>query len=187
MTYTSGSSTQIGVGLSVNGAAYSISGTHSYNASSSWSTGIARGPKASYLNVLAMNYSKEKMTEHCPDGNTTVYRRIIDTGIHSEPGNSNWNPYTLGASVLYQDGKAAWAAGSYHAVLLRRATFCVSKSFGYNYGVGVSIFGIGLNAQTNHSTSTQQCISEGTSSSITHRVWGSNHYIYNGPKRFFSY
>jgi hypothetical protein len=20
-----------------------------------------------------------------------------------------------------------------------------------------------------------------------HRVWGSNHYIYNGPKRFFSY
>jgi hypothetical protein len=186
MTYTRGSSTQIGVGLSVNGGAYSISGTHSYTASSSWSTGITRGPKASYLNVLAMNYSKEKMTEHCPDG-TTVYRRIIATGIHSEPSNSNWNPYTLGGSVLYQDGQAAWAAGSYRTKLNRRQTFCVNKSFGYDYGVGVSIFGIGLNAQTNHSTSTQQCITTGSSSSIVHRVWGSNHFIYNGPKRFFSY
>ena len=26
------------------------------------------------------------------------------------PGNSNWNPYTLGGSMLYQDGQAAWAA-----------------------------------------------------------------------------
>jgi hypothetical protein len=126
------------------------------------------------------------MTVTCPQG-TRVYRRIIARGIHSEPGNSNWNPYTLGASVLYQDGQAAWSVANYRTALQRQETTCVNKNAGYTYNTGVSIFGVGLTAQTNHSSSTEQCISTGSSSSIVHRVWGSNHYIYNGPKRFFSY
>lgn len=186
LTYTRGASTSVGVAVSVNGGEYTQSGTYTYTAGTGWSAGITRGPKASYLDVLALNYAKQKMTVTCPQG-TRVYRRIIARGIHSEPGNPNWNPYTLGASVLYQDGQAAWSVANYRNSLTRRETNCVNKNAGYTYSAGVSIFGVGLTAQTNHSTSTEQCITTGSSSSIIHRVWGSNHYIYNGPKRFFSY
>ena len=187
MTYTRSAQTSIGVAVSVNGGSYTLSGTYTYTASSSYSTGITRGPKAAYLNILALNYAKQKNTYVCSNGVQYTYRRIIPTGIHNENSNPNWNPYILGASVLSEDGYGPWSAASYRSTLARGQGMCVAKGTGYTYGAGVVIFGIALSADTNHDSSTEQCIHEGTSSSLTHRVWGSNHYVWNGPRRFFSY
>lgn len=187
LTYTKGAQTTIQVAVSVNGGDYGVSGSESLTAGSSFSNGISEGPKASYLDVLALNYSKEKRTWACSSGGAKIYRRIVATGIHSEPSNKAWDPFALGASVLYQDGKAAWQSAPYSSSLSPRTSDCVSKNKGYSYSDGVTIFGVSLSVTTNHSNSTAQCITEGKSTHITHYVWGSNHFIYNAPKRFFSY
>ena len=188
LTYSRGASNQIGIAVSVNGGAYKISGSASWTASQSFSTGIKAGPMKSYINVLALNYEKEKRTYACPfgGGHGTIYQ-IVPLRVHNDPGNANWDPYKLGPSVLSEDGLAKWQAGQYKSSLSANQTWCNTTGRSFSYGDGVTVYGVGISDTVQENTSSQQCIAEGSDRKITHRVWGSNAYIWSGPQRFFSY
>lgn len=189
LTYQTGATTTITIESSVNDGAWSASGNVTYTASSDFSTGITRGPKASYLNIIDLNYHMEKRTWKC-EGNGTVktwvHRKVVPAGVHTEPDNPDYDPYKLGPSVLYKDGYAMWDVGSYRSSLQRGQGICVSQNKAVGYGIGVTVFGLGLKTQSTHSRLLKQCLTAGHYS-IVHRVWGSNSYVWNSPRVFFSY
>ena len=189
LTYTRGSQTTYGVMESVDGGDYGFAYGSSWVSGTSWSTGITRGPKASYINVLAWNFEKVTETLKCPHGaGTHRYVKIVRTGIHKEPNNPNWDPYVLGPSILSQDGQAAYNDASHRSRLVHGQQWCLSQNKGISYKYGLSIFGIvSAFVETNHSQSAQQCIKEGSSTQITHHVWGSNDYVWNYPRVMRSY
>jgi hypothetical protein len=186
LTFTTGGSTSIEVAASYSGGAWSVSGSAKWTANQSFSTGITAGPMASYINVLALNYEKQKRNWACTSGIKGNEYEIVHLGVHSEPGNSNWNPYKLGPSVLSEDGPTAYKSAIYKSSLYPNQKICNTKGSSFSYGDGVTVYGIGLKTTVEETASTQQCITEGSSRKIVHHVWGGNNYIWNDPRRFFS-
>jgi hypothetical protein len=182
-TYTKSAQTSYSVMESVDGGDFGVSYTASYTSGKGWSTGIVKGPDASYLNVLATDWEKITKTLKCPHGaGTHTYVKIIRTGIHAEPTNANWNPYTLGPSILYQDGPTKWANARYRSRLDPGQQWCLDQNQGVHYKYGAKVFFVSISAETDHSTSAAQCIKEGNSTQRRHHVWGSNDFVWNYPK-----
>jgi hypothetical protein len=66
--------------------------------------------------------------------------------------------------------------------------WCLSQNKGVSYKAGLTVFGIvSAFVETNHTQSAQQCIKEGSSTNLTHHVWGSNDYVWNYPRVMRSY
>ena len=81
-TYTKTAQTTYSVMESVDGGDVGFSYNASFTSGVTWSTGITRGPKASYLNVLATNWQEVTETLKCAHGTTPhTYVKIIRNGI----------------------------------------------------------------------------------------------------------
>jgi hypothetical protein len=188
LTFTHGASTSIAVMLSVNGGDFKVSGSSKWTTSSSFSTGIIRGPKQSYINQLAMNYAKNARTYYCTNGGVQGYQdEIVHLSVHSEPSNPSWNPYRLGPSVTSEDGQAAFNNSRYPSALSPQQQWCNTSGVSYSYGTGATVFGIGIEVTNTEDSASQQCIKEGTNQYAIHYVMGDGAFIWQGPRRFFSY
>jgi hypothetical protein len=72
---------------------------------------------------------------------------------------------------------------------------CETTGHAVTYGAAAGVGGIGIKAETTHSTTVQQCIHAGSAvrdDALTgkhdgwHIIWGTNHILTHNPKTFYS-
>jgi hypothetical protein len=180
--YGHNGSTSIGVEVSADGDHFGVSGHHTWTNGSGvrWDWG-ERGQNDSRYAYLAFNYAKIKIRHGCYTNQGVEYEhwftweRREKGGLHNFSNSPN---YAYGSTNIYSqsDGpdnlhQIENQHPTYIAKLSRGTTFSYDWSTTQDFGLAVSIGGIGLDAETSLDTATEQEIIEHDSTRLIHKIW----------------
>lgn len=152
--------------------------------------GTQEGPYNSHQVVLSLAYDKDKNETVCLHGPITVWDSIQEAGIYN-PGHG-WVVIKDGKNVISSDGKAKYQwylrhHPSYVNVIKPNYTISIARNKALTYGVAAGLFGISIQATTQHSTSVAQSYKAGSSRARFHYVWGNDGSFTSDPKVVYSY
>jgi hypothetical protein len=110
---------------------------------------------------------------------------------NTRPGHG-WVVIKDGKNVISADGKGwyEWELRHhprYVNAVQRNFNFTITRNSAVTYGIAAGVFGIGIQAQTTHSTSVAQSYYAGTSRARFHYVWGNDAPYTSDPEVVYSY
>jgi hypothetical protein len=193
VSYTRGATSNIGSYVSMSLGPFTFNGYDQYSTSNSLTMGLpSNGAYNSHEMVISLAYQMARYVMYKIPGNVVCakWRQIDETGLY-DPGHG-WFLWKAGKNVINLDGKTRYRQERrqhprYIDGIKSGAGFTLSHGTGLTYSVGASVFGIGIQAQTNHSTMVAQGYTAGKSHSRTHYVWGNDGNLAANPEVEYSY
>jgi hypothetical protein len=193
VTYTRGAESSIGSYASVSGGPFNFSGYDSFSTSRSLTMGFpSNGSHNSHQMVVSLKYIKRRYIQRSIGSNAICYRwRQIDENGLYDPGHG-WTLFKKGKNVIKDDGKTRYRYivrhhPRYIDTIAPTGAFQLDSGLGYTYGGAADAFGVGIQAETTHSSDVAQAYAAGTSNFRRHHVWGSNGNLRDDPKIEYSY
>jgi len=204
VSYTQGGSSNIGSYIGWSGKDFDFSGYETFSTSRSISTGGKAGPFNSHQTAIKMKYKKLRLNETNLDNSNIICRwfaQIMENGLWDRGGQvikSGKNVYPghdgLRFCLAAKRNHPRWVAwwGNDQAFFYQ-----LDSGKGVTYGAAADVFGVGVQAETDHSTEVDTEIDWGQSSRVDgcnhrhhdgrHYIWGSNANPVDFPKTFYSY
>ena len=193
VNYTRGATSNIGSYASYSAGPFSFQGYDQFSTSSSLTMGLpSNGARNSHELVISMAYRMAHYIMRAIPGGAVCYnwRQIDEEGLY-DPGHG-WRLWEPGKNVINLDGQKSYDnARRRHPRHIDSVPpggqFTLSRGTGITYGLSASVFGIGIKAETNHSTTVAQIYKAGSSHQRTHWVWGSDGNLSQNPQVEYSY
>jgi hypothetical protein len=193
LTYTRGASSSIGSYQGASTGPFNFQGYDTFSTSQSLSMGMTgNGQYDSHQMVVSIDFAKTSWVLQNAGTGATCQRwdQIDEDGLY-DPGHG-WLLFKQGRSVISHDGAANFVWESRHRPqFMNRISpnghFALDQGSGITYGVAGDVFGVGIQAETSHSSDTAQSYTAGSSNARTHWVWGSNASLGHNPQVEYSY
>ncbi len=206
-SYTQGATSEVGVDVSANAQFFKFDFYIKYHENQGSESGVSGVPAADARHVaISLKYYevKARWAWVTPSGTVEKVcktRWFIQEGGLYNPGNGwayiRWD----GKSILYQDGQNGFNKDPNSYRYMNKygsyGFLCTDRGRGQTYGIAATIGGVGIQAETDHSSDTQQCDYWGggkRTDPITHKknshwhyAWGSNEPAGNSPKIFYNW
>jgi hypothetical protein len=214
LTWSQGASASIGTDVSEDGDHFGFDFYTTYDKTSGSNVGPqGAGPYDARQVKISLNYNKIKSVwafvpasdpvYPAPKGQTDFVCKtrwfIQQAGLYAPPAYEyiRWD----GPSIASHDGDNGWLndfpnSYYYSHPYGAHGGICASSGTGFTYGWAVSLGGIGIREETEHSTDTEQCDSWGSATrhdilrdkkDNLHWAWGSNKSVADDPKIFYNY
>jgi hypothetical protein len=193
VTYTRGAESSIGSSASVSDGPWNFNGYDSFSTSRSLTMGFpSNGAHNSHRMVVSLKYVKRRFVVSSIGSGAVCdrWRQIDEDGLY-DPGHG-WTLFKKGKNVIKDDGKTRYRYVRRHHpryidTVQPGGAFELDSGRGYTYGGAADVFGVGIQAETTHSSDVAQAYAAGNSNFRKHHVWGSNGNLKDLPKIEYSY
>ncbi len=152
----------------------------------------SNGAHNSHEMVISLKYQMGHYVMRAIPSGAICYnwRQIDEEGLY-DPGHG-WLLWKPGKNVINLDGPKRYDFTKKHHpgridTVFAGGQFTLTKGSGVTYGVSASVFGVGIKAETNHSTMVAQAYRAGTSHQRHHFVWGNDGNLSQNPQVEYSY
>jgi hypothetical protein len=193
VTYTRGAESSIGSSVSVSDGPWNFNGYDSFSTSRSLTMGFpSNGAHNSHQMVVSLKYVKRRFVVFSIGSGAVCdrWRQIDEDGLY-DPGHG-WTLFKRGKNVIKDDGKTRYHYIRRHHPryidhIPHGGFFQLDSGQGNTYGGAADVFGVGIQAETTHSSDVAQAYTAGNSHFRFHWVWGSNGNLSDNPKIEYSY
>lgn len=184
-SYKSAASTDFTIGVSYNlGSTWGASGSTLVSNSFSTAAGWERGPHYSHELDVPVRYERWRY-EYC-DGVSRTWQVASDKVYGRQViAPSGWAAFKTGTDVYSMDGYTKWAASPYKTYIEPESYIEVESGKTRGFGWAANLYGFGVTATTNRSSSRSQKITSGTGAG-RHDVFCPTN-CWSSPKALYSY